>query len=739
MTWLWSSHRPLIAKPVVITFDKRKCISKVLSVKRRLCFAGVLLCFSWINSYGQPFNREVYTIPVSAGALTVEHPFTGGYYNPAHQLVDIDGDGDLDLFIYDYNDNSFQLYRNVGTRQSAQLRLEHLQFDLPPLNGWFRFADFNGDGKLDVLTGGDNNNVKIYRNIGTNQSPQFTLFTADLRDSANISVYAQVQCIPGLTDIDGDGDLDFFSLNPGIGTINFYQNIGGPTNFLLAFRTDFWQHIQICPGCFAADSLQLPWPIVMPDRNLHGFGTLYFGDVDGNRTLDMLYGDLFDPGLCFYRNDGTRFNPVMDSITCRFPSNDPILTAGFNQPSLADIDGDGDLDLFVSVLPPLRQVDNFWFYRNVGDSAHFNLSLVTRNYLSTLDFGIEATPTFVDIDSDGDKDMLVGDLFGHVSFLRNTGTATNPSFDFVDSSYIGTTLFVALTPRFADIDGDGDFDMFVGHFDGNIMFYRNTGTPSNPVFQRQLSQFDSVNVGSQSYSVPAFFDIDGDGDLDLFVGKQDGRIVFFRNVGTAQSPRFALVTSSFQNINLVENSKPQFVDVDNDGDQDLLIGASDGKLYFYRNDGPAGNPVFTFVTNSFGSIDEIRTSCPALVDIDNDGDKDLFVGGERGGIDFYRNVLFTSVRELTIEQFPTSPRLFQNYPNPFNPTTTIRFGNSRSGFVSLKVYDVLGREVATLVPEQLDKGDFEVRFIPANLSGGVYFYQLRIDNYTETKRLVLLK
>ncbi|MBM2840421.1 MAG: type sorting protein, partial [Bacteroidetes bacterium] len=468
-------------------------------------------------------------------------------------------------------------------------------------------------------------------------------------------------------------------------------------------------------------------------------------DVDGNRTLDMLYGDLFDPGLCFYRNVGTEFNPIMDSITCRFPSNDPILTAGFNQPSLADIDGDRDLDLFVSVLPPLRQVDNFWFYRNIGDSANFNLTLVTRNYLSTLDFGIEATPTFIDIDNDGDRDMFVGDLFGRVAFLLNIGTATSPSFDLVDSSFIGTTPFVALTPRFADIDADGDFDMFVGHFDGNIMFYRNTGSQFNPLFQRQLSQFDSVNVGTQSYSVPAFFDIDNDGDLDLFVGKQDGRIAYFRNIGTSQSPRFSLVTSSFQNINLVENSKPQFVDADNDGDQDLLIGASDGKLYFYRNDGPVENPVFTFVTNSFGLIDEIRTSCPALVDIDNDGDKDLFVGGQRGGIDLYRNMFPTSVRELSTAENPRTHQLFQNYPNPFNPSTTIRFsisfqeGSREKSHVSLVVFDLLGREVASLINEELGRGVYEVGLDATHLSGGIYFYQLQVDGYSETRRVVVLK
>ncbi len=288
-------------------------------------------------------------------------------------------------------------------------------------------------------------------------------------------------------------------------------------------------------------------------------------------------------------------------------------------------------------------------------------------------------------------------------------------------------------------------DMFVGHFGGNIMFYRNIGTPSNPEFQRELSLFDSLNVGTQSYAVPAFFDIDGNGTLDLFVGKQNGRIAFFNNVGTPQFPRFTLVTPAFQNISVgnVNNPRITFSDIDNDGDQDLFIGTDDGKLYFYRNDGPPGNPVFTLVTDSFGLIEQSHAVCPAFVDIDNDGDKDLFVGGERGGIDLYRNMQFTSVEETRGSGFPGTPHLYQNYPNPFNPTSRIRFSipatTSWHPHVTLEVFDLLGREVTTLVNRELPAGTFDVNFTADGLSGGVYFYRLRVGDYLETKRFILLK
>lgn len=97
---------------------------------------------------------------------------------------------------------------------------------------------------------------------------------------------------------------------------------------------------------------------------------------------------------------------------------------------------------------------------------------------------------------------------------------------------------------------------------------------------------------------------------------------------------------------------------------------------------------------------------------------------------------------LWVEKMPPAPhrfRLEQNYPNPFNPTTNIRFKVSSSGFVSLKVYDVLGRLVRTLVDEVKKPGIYEVEFEGGNLASGVYFYRLDAGPYHDTKKLVLLR
>ena len=88
---------------------------------------------------------------------------------------------------------------------------------------------------------------------------------------------------------------------------------------------------------------------------------------------------------------------------------------------------------------------------------------------------------------------------------------------------------------------------------------------------------------------------------------------------------------------------------------------------------------------------------------------------------------------------PTEYALSQNYPNPFNPTTNIKFDLPKQGLVSLKVYDVIGKEVATLVNEVKSAGSYNVDFNGTNLSSGVYFYRLETDNFIDVKRMILIK
>jgi hypothetical protein len=115
-------------------------------------------------------------------------------------------------------------------------------------------------------------------------------------------------------------------------------------------------------------------------------------------------------------------------------------------------------------------------------------------------------------------------------------------------------------------------------------------------------------------------------------------------------------------------------------------------------------------------------------------------------IDFDGTSEYSNVIEVEVRS-PSTFSLEQNYPNPFNPSTKIRYsvanvisnGAKQSTIVALKVYDVLGNEIATLVNEEKPAGSYEVEFFADGLTSGIYFYKLQTGSYSETKKMILMK
>ncbi len=210
------------------------------------------------------------------------------------------------------------------------------------------------------------------------------------------------------------------------------------------------------------------------------------------------------------------------------------------------------------------------------------------NALGTNDFGLTnlssiANPSFADIDGDGDLDAFVGSSTG--SFYRNTGTSGKPDFPAPGTNSFGLdAVGYGGTPTFADIDGDGDLDAFVGDSYGDTHFFRNTGTAGIPVFTDVgTNRFGLENIGYSSSLT--FADIDGDGDLDAFAGSSYGDTLFYRNNGNRAIADFAIAEiNPFSLTNAGTMARPSFVDIDGDGDLDAFVGNGYGELLFYRND-----------------------------------------------------------------------------------------------------------------------------------------------------------
>ncbi|GIW41363.1 MAG: hypothetical protein KatS3mg076_1940 [Candidatus Binatia bacterium] len=275
---------------------------------------------------------------------------------------------------------------------------------------------------------------------------------------------------------------------------------------------------------------------------------------------------------------------------------------------------------------------------------------------------------FVDLDGDGDLDAFFSSA--EPRFSENIGSATLPVFTPPVSNPFG--LEVQRTPAFAfvDIDGDGDLDAFAGYHFGEelLFFFENTGTPEMPAFASPVPDPFGLS-GDISEPVPEFVDIDGDGDFDLFVGDASGYTSFFENTGSPASPAFAApLTGAFGLAKVPYSSHPKFVDVDGDGDLDALLGGY-GTLLFQENTGSASMPAFGPArSNEFGVPLRLRHDYvidlrPEAVDIDGDGDFDLFFAEEGGRTRFFENR-----REATRPDFVVRMR------DPFGLYATSEYG-----------------------------------------------------------------
>ncbi|MBQ34519.1 MAG: hypothetical protein CMG32_06790 [Candidatus Marinimicrobia bacterium] len=186
-----------------------------------------------------------------------------------------------------------------------------------------------------------------------------------------------------------------------------------------------------------------------------------------------------------------------------------------------DIDGDGDQDCFIGGHDGLT-----YYYKNTGSSSSptfvewdGNAGSADPNPFYGVDVGIKAAPAFVDIDGDGDYDCFIGENDGNINYYKNTGNSTSPTFTLTtgsdDDPFDDVDVGTKSTPVFVDIDGDGDYDCFIGEYNGSIKYYRNTGNSSSATFTVQTGGDNPFNgVDDGSWSKPAFVNIDGDAVLN---------------------------------------------------------------------------------------------------------------------------------------------------------------------------------------------------------------------------------
>ena len=573
------------------------------------------------------FTRSVDAIPVrDTAGHAYPLPFLGGLERPRPQLADIDGDGDLDLFVQDRPGRMMFLER-VGARWVW--RTDRWQ-DLD-VGEWSRLVDVDTDGDLDLLAESPFSYIRWYRNEGGPKAPRLVLAADSLRDVDGAPVFADRQNIPQLADLDCNGKLDLL-LGRVDGSVARYEmaTLDPATGPRFQLLTERFENILIIGG-EAADTLPTAGPVSRP--SLHGANTMAVSDVDQDGDPDLLWGDFFEPGLLWIRNTGTCAAPSMKEKPEPFPVGAPLRTSGYNAPTVADMDGDGDVDVLVGVIggaydPNRTSADNLYHLEQVAPGQW---RIRSARFLDGLDVGSESSPALGDIDGDGDLDLLVGNRIGpadrataSLTLFRNTGTAAAPAFQ--DAGLLAVRPGFQYAPALADLDGDGDPDLVLGTWRDALQYYRNdAGTFT-------LADSALVRITRGSHTTPTLGDLDGDGDLDLLVGESSGALNFYRNDGTPSAPRFTLVSDEWEGIRPGRRSVPRLADLDADGDLDLVVGTEAGPPAIYVNRGSRTSWAFELAGTA---PDWPAFSAPAFGDLTGDRVPDLLVGGGSGGLQLY--------------------------------------------------------------------------------------------------------
>lgn len=577
------------------------------------------------------FERQLYSIEVQdQEGIAYDHPFLGGFNLPRPHLVDIDGDGDLDLFVQEYS-NQVMFFEQVGTATEPRYLWRTDRYKDLEVGEWYHFADVDADGDFDLLGEQRFSLIRFWQNNGGFDKPEFELVTETLLDTAGEVVFSDRQNIPKVGDIDCDGRLDLM-LGRLEGTITRYEADGVDDTGAPKFRhvTDNFQDIEIIGQVFGNNL-----------ASLHGANTMALEDIDGDRDLDLFWGDFFEPGLLYIENTGSCTTPSLRSEPEPFPLNDPILTSGYNAPAFGDIDGDFDNDLLVGVLGGAYNansttIDNFLHLEQTTPNS---FEVKTRRYVSNIDLGSETFPSFADLDGDGDQDMLVGNkiqpddnLTGKLFRFENIGTPTEPKFILrgIVPEFTGAYHYA---PAFGDLDSDGDLDILMGTWRDELMLVINDGQVTEPNWTIADSAIVKLTRGRNA--TPTLGDIDDDGDLDLFIGESSGDINFYRNDGGTDGPEFILVDDKYGGIDAGRRSVPTLVDIDTDGDLDLVVGSEAEGLKLYRNNGTLREA--NFVLDETFDVPVHPFSAPIFTDVDGDGDADLFVGGIGGGLLYFEN------------------------------------------------------------------------------------------------------
>jgi len=698
------------------------------------------------------------------------YPFGGGMNASQFGELDLDLDGTKDLIAFDRHGNRLMTFINNGATGIIDYSYapDYIN-ELPEFFHWVIFVDYNMDGKNDIFTYNPQYpGIIVYKNTSTTEL-RFELvvypYLTSWYGSGYVNILVTYADYPGISDIDGDGDLDILSFWALGSFVEMHTNLSmetyGHADSLIFERTTS------CWGYFAesdeSNELFLDTCIANKSQANAMFGgerhtgsTMLLTDLDNDNTKDLLLGDVDYPQLKYLVNEGSSDEAIIGYYQDNFPDEEnPTEIFSMPVPALIDVNNDGNQDLLASPFDPnpfvTQNFKSVWLYINEGGDEIASFNLDTKQFLQKdmIDLGSGAYPAFADINLDGLQDLIIGnwgyydsswydeymilhsDYSSRMAIFMNVGEPNSAQFEYItdDFGFINEMDILGTYPTFGDIDTDDDADMIVGQEDGTLLFYRNCSCLGNPEdFQLEFENYQGIDVGD--YSTPCLYDIDEDGLVDLIIGEKAGNLNYYRNTGDIYEPVFTFITDSLGKINVTDPGlswvgySTPYMFRDGNGMMGLISGSEQGITYYYTNIEDNLEGAFELSDELWKEVDSTefnihngyRTSA-AIADLNSDGYLDMMVGNWSGGVELYSTELDPPVTMDIEEPTGYAGKSLYIFPNPAGNQIHVNIEDADiSGEFILRVLDIRG----TIIMEEPVSGNSQNSIDVSSLPDGLY-------------------
>ena len=509
-------------------------------------------------------------------------------------------------------------------------------------------ADLDGDGDLDIISGNRQGKIEWLLNRGSEKNPDWIVHDVNL-SQIDVGSFST----PLLQDMDGDADLDLLVGNSK-GLIIYYENKGNKTSPHFVLRNTRISGIQMkansAPTFWKWNEDEYPDLVVggregylslvshlPPERspalrgwtleaehwqNIKsiGYSTPHFADFDGDNKTDFMLGDE-QGNLLYWKNGGVikRDEAEQQSVL--------ILTENTLEAEELKEEQPDTKIYFEAPAAEDEPVDN--------EPIDPKFEFVSAKY-GNLELGSRAFPAFMDIDGDNILDLIVGNKEGELRLYRRAQNSVDSEWILETNNFLGYRGGKNSAPVFADLDGDADLDLLVGNQQGSIQYWENKGSFEFAEFIYNPTPFIGVTGGRNS--VPAVIDLNADGVNDLLVGNFLGQLYKYVGTKIGNGFRFRLERRKYFNLDVGLGSVPKIADLNNDQLPELIIGSDSGKIISFQPD-PEKTGSISWKPNPdyFKELKLPVGGNPVFVDLDQDGDLDLIIGSEAGTLHYFRN------------------------------------------------------------------------------------------------------